>query len=241
MLRNTRPICPGMGGRFETESVADLERNTQVIMSKHKINLFSLVILLLITILFNGCASAPRIIHVDSIVSHDASLNGKKYVIASSIKNIEVNDLEFQEVARYIEKALSSKGYRKVANAENADILIAIFYGVGAPEKSYQTQTQHGMIMPIGGVLMSSPSRTQTTVITTHLTTMIVQAYSLRDANRKSPIWKTTTKHTVNRPNLRSVLPYMVAASSDYFGRDTEKEIIVEINEDDLKVQNIRK
>lgn len=29
MLRNTRPICPGMGGRFETESVADLERNTQ--------------------------------------------------------------------------------------------------------------------------------------------------------------------------------------------------------------------
>ena len=75
-------------------------------MSKHKINLFSLVILLLITILFNGCASAPRIIHVDSIVSHDASLNGKKYVIASSIKNIEVNDLEFQEVARYIELSL---------------------------------------------------------------------------------------------------------------------------------------
>jgi hypothetical protein len=33
----------------------------------------------------------------------------------------------------------------------------------------------------------------------------------------------------------------MIAASSDYFGRDTEKEIIVEINEDDLKVQNIRK
>ena len=29
MLRNTRPICSGLGGRFETESVAGLDRNTQ--------------------------------------------------------------------------------------------------------------------------------------------------------------------------------------------------------------------
>jgi len=28
LFRNTRPICSGLGGRFETESVADLERNT---------------------------------------------------------------------------------------------------------------------------------------------------------------------------------------------------------------------
>ena len=30
LRRNTRPICAGLGGRFETESVADLVRNTQV-------------------------------------------------------------------------------------------------------------------------------------------------------------------------------------------------------------------
>ncbi len=92
--------------------------------------------------------------------------------------------------------------------------------------------------MPIYGIWMSTPSKTQPIEITTYVTTLVLEAY---DLNRKSQLWKTTTKLTVYKPDLRSILPFMVAASSDYFGINTEKQINVTIREDDPRVLNVRK
>jgi hypothetical protein len=136
---------------------------------------------------------------------------------------------------------LSSKGYVRTDNKENADLLICLGYGIGTPEKSYQTHTTHGMAMPISGIWMSTPSKTQTIEITTYVTTLVLEAYDLKDLNRKSQLWKTTTKLIVYKPDLRSILPFMVAASSDYFGINTEKQINVTIREDDPRVLNVRK
>jgi hypothetical protein len=178
---------------------------------------------------------------VDSIIARNVFPTGKAYVMASAIENIDENDLEFQEAANYIDNALSSKGYIKKGNKEDADILITLSYGLGSPNKSYQTETQPGMIMPIYGIWMASPTRSQTVEVITYPATMIVEAYNLRDTNRKSPLWKTITKMAVFKPNIRAVLPYMVAASSIYYGVNTGQEIMVTIKDDDPNLLNIRK
>ena len=43
MPRNRRPISNGMGGRIKTESVADLERNTQLgwMIEEYKVSVFA--------------------------------------------------------------------------------------------------------------------------------------------------------------------------------------------------------
>lgn len=213
-------------------------------MNRFKVAALSLVFFSIIAVLISGCAttSPPSIsMAVDSIVARNASLKGRTYVITSDMENISDNDLEFQEITRYVNNALSSKGYMRTDNKQTADLLICLRYGIGTPQKSYQTHTTPGMVMPIYGIWMSTPSKAQTIEITTYVATLVLEAYELKDLNRKSQLWKTTTKLTTYKPDLRAVLPFMVAASSDYFGINTEKQINITIREDDPKVQNIRK
>lgn len=217
--------------------------NLQGIMNRFNVTGLSLVFLCLIVVLISGCATTSPIISmaVDSIVARNASSKGKTYVITSAMQNTSESDLEFQEVARYVDNALSSKGYVRTDNKENANLLICLGYGIGTPQKSYQTNTKHGMVMPIYGIWMSSPSTTTTIEITSYVATLVLEAYDPKDLNKKSQLWKTTTKLTTYKPDVRAILPFMVAASSDYFGINTEKQITVTIREDDPRVLNVRK
>jgi hypothetical protein len=156
--------------------------------------------------------------------------------------NINHNDLEFQEVARYVENALFTKGYTRTEYNENADLMIRLAYGMGAPVTSYQTYTTSGaMAMPIGGFWFATPPKTQTIKITSYLATLVLEAYDLTDINKQLQLWKTTTKLGVLNPDLRAALPLMVAASADYFGKNTGKQITITIHEDDPRIVNIRK
>jgi len=177
---------------------------------------------------------------VDSISARNAS-TGKTYIITSAMPSIRDNDLAFQEVARYVENALSLKGYLRTKNMDTADLLIYLSYKIGEPVKSYHTHTQPGMAMPVYGIWMATPSRSQTIEITTYLVTMILEAYNLKDQNNKSQLWMTTTTLGVFNPDLRDILPFMVAASSDYLGENTSKKISVTIQEDDPKYLKIMK
>ncbi len=216
-------------------------------MNRFKVSGLSFVFLTIIAVLISGCATtalAPIGITmaVDSIAARNAPSKGKTYIIKSAMQNISDKDLEFQEVARYIENALSSKKYIRTDSKENADILIYLGYRMSAPQKSYHTYTNSGaMAMPIGGIWFAKLPTTQTIEITTFITTLILEAYDLKDPNGILQLWKTTTKLGGCSADLRAVLPSMVAASSDYFGTNTGKQISVTIQQDDPKLLNIRK
>ena len=88
-------------------------------MNRFKVAGLSLVFLGVIAVLISACATtSPRgiVMTVDSIVARNASSKGKTYVITSTMQNISDNDLEFQEVTRYVDNALSSKGYVRTDN-----------------------------------------------------------------------------------------------------------------------------
>ena len=59
------------------------------------------------------------------------------------MKDVSDIDLQFIEFARYIENALSQKGYTRVKSKEKADQLIRLAYGIGAPPQQVRRPIQH--------------------------------------------------------------------------------------------------
>ncbi len=74
------------------------------------------------------------------------------------------------------------------------------------------------------------PPQAQTVKTTTYMRNLILEAYDLRDKERKSQLWKTTVKSEGSSSDLNRVLAYMIAATSEYFGSSTGKQMNLTIN-----------
>jgi hypothetical protein len=90
--------------------------------------------ILLLAFLISGC-TRYRVI-VDSL-KDDSLYTGNNYILLSSIKDVDTNDLQFKEFSKYVIRALALKGYRQVGNIEQADMAVFLSYGIGQPEKEY--------------------------------------------------------------------------------------------------------
>lgn len=216
----------------------------------------SLIFLGVVAVLICGCATVPStptdprmtgydtkfIVQVNSFAAPDVASKGKAYCITSAIRNVEDYDLQFLEFARYIENALSPRGYVRVTDREKADLLVRLAYGIGAPQTTTQTYTtSSGYSYPVGWMWFTVPPTTETVKETTYGRTIVLEAYDLKDPNRKSQLWKTTVKSEGSMSDLRIVLAYMIAASSEHFGTNTGKELSVEIKGHDPRVIGIWK
>jgi len=209
-----------------------------------------------VILLTSSCATTPStpvdprmfgydarfFVYVNSFAASDASLKGKNFFIISGMQNVSDNDLEFLSVARYVENALAKKGYVRANNIKNADILIRLGYGIGNPQTTSDTViTSHGYSYPVGWMWFTVPPQTQTVKTTTYMRNLILEAYDLKDKERKSQLWKTTVKSEGSSSDLHRVLAYMVAASSEYFGSSTGMQMELSITGQDPRVLDIWK
>lgn len=92
-----------------------------------------------IAIMSFGCTSnsmnTPMCnIKVDSIGNKDGK---NKYVLLSGIKDVDNNNLQFQEFSKYIDNILQQKGFVKT-DFENADVAIFLLYGISEPQQNTQ-------------------------------------------------------------------------------------------------------
>lgn len=217
-----------------------------------------------------GCASIqPRtfVSNVDSLSRADAA-EKKLYVLLPGGKGVDVNDLQFQEFAAYVDKALKGKGFVKADTFKEAEIAIFLTYAVGDPQ-SYQ----YTYSVPTFGQTGVSSSHTSGTVSTygnsatysgtttymptygitgstTHVTTKTVYsrflfliAYDVAlyvKEEKMSQVWATNVVSSGSSADLRLVVPYMVAAMKPYLGANTGRKMEVEIPENDPIVQALR-
>ena len=190
---------------------------------------------------------------VDSIAASDAHLKGKTYVISSCMKDITDDDLQFKEFARYIENALSQRGYTRVDSDKNPDLLVRLGYGLGTLQTTISTYTtSYGYSYPVGWMWFHVPPTTQTEQITQNTVSLLLEAYELKTPGKQSQLWRTTVTSNTRVPNnieggifvvtyydvsdLRIQIPYMIAASSDSFGTNTGRSIVVRIHSRDAQV-----
>ena len=214
-----------------------------------------------------GCASAPKFhVSVDSISAPNASTK-TSYVLLPGVKDVNEGDLQYQEYASYVERALSSKGYLKAASFQEADIAIFLAYGIGDPEthqytyslptygqtgvassNTYGTVNSYGNTATYSGTTTYTPtygvtgSTTHSGAYTTYFRYMFLDAVDLdeyRKTKKEKQIWKTTVTSSGSSGDLRRVFPILVAASKPHIGSNTGKKVSVILKEADKRVAEV--
>ena len=216
-------------------------------MKRIKADELILGVFVVFVLLIGGCVTMPvgpagiYNIEVDSIAVADADLKNKTYILASAMKNVSDDDIQFKEFARYIENALSKTGYKRV-DSKNAGLIIRLAYGIGEPKtetntKTYTTST--GYSYPVGWTWINVPPETETvtTKSTTYERFLILEAYDSKD--RHSQLWRTTVKSEGWSSDLRVVLPHMIAAAIYEFGTDTRGKLKTAMYENAPRVLDI--
>jgi hypothetical protein len=216
---------------------------------------------MMMAILVLSCSTTKTmVLQIDSIgkAQYEAE---RSYIFMPTDKDVKSGDLRFMEYAAYIEKALAWKGYRKASNADEANIIIYVTYGVGEPkEHSYAYSVPlYGIINPpklIGNPPPVSPgtppgnppfgsynpvygivgSTTKYDSYTTYFRYCKIEAFDLkllRESGVERQLWSTIITSTGKSDDLRQAMPYMIAGAKDYIATDTLRKVEISVPEDD--------
>lgn len=86
-------------------------------------------------LVLSGCANMrPPTFHIN-VDSISSAKENKIYVLLPSNKNVKVDDLQFKEYAKYVNRALQRKGFSPAKNFQKANVAIFLGYGIGEPKE----------------------------------------------------------------------------------------------------------
>ncbi len=90
----------------------------------------------LLLLLLSGCNTTYEM-EVDAI-SNPSITDAESYIIIPRDPETDVNDLRYKETVDYIKTALSGKGLYEALDAEEADMVVEIDYGMEPPRQEYR-------------------------------------------------------------------------------------------------------
>ena len=216
-----------------------------------------------------GCWGSRYSVNVTSL--NDPTMSpSETYVLWPSIEGLSPNDLEFREYAQYIDRALASKGLRRIDDPSLADLAIFMNYGTGDPASVPYTYSVPVLGVTGGGTSTislntydyGSGTSSQTTGLITEGTQigvvgskivnkaktvyrqfLVLEAINLetyRSSQEVMPAWRTSVVSSDSNGDLRRAFPVMVAASALHMGTNTEKVIKVSLYENEDRVKAIK-
>lgn len=226
-----------------------------------------------LTLVFLVCSCAtvedkPQFhVSVDSL----ASINGiakKTYLLLPGNEGITWDDLQFQEYAIYLMRALNSQGFISAEKYEDADIAIVLSYGIGDPQTTqysytlptwgqtgissshtYGTASVYGNTGTYSGTTTYTPSygvtgyRSQIGSMTTYFRYARITAYdykAFKETEKQVQLWRTLATSNGSSGDLRRVFPVLIAATAPYLATNTGKQIPVQLYESDKIVRAVK-
>jgi hypothetical protein len=204
---------------------------------------------------------------VDSLARQDAQ--GKRtYLLLPGNKDVQVTDLQFQEYAEYIHRALAARGLVHASNFESADLAVFLSYGIGDPQThqytyslpvwgqtGYSGSTTSGTATRYGnyGTYSGTTTYTPTYGLTGYTTEVgrytiyfryfLLDAYDLSAYTRDkklSQVWRSTVTSVGSSGDLRRVFPAMVAGSADRLATNTGQKVEFAMEEQHPSVLHIK-
>lgn len=222
---------------------------------------------LLVGVVLSGCVSHRYRIAVNGF-SDPKYAGGHSYWLLSGKDGVSMNDLEFREYAAYLRRCLAQAGYSESATLDQADLAIFVSYGIGdAKEQAYSysmpvygqtgggtynfsgtTYSDYGAATTYGtatqtpqyGVVGSEQFSGTTLTYLRYLFVDVFDMKALRNEKKKIPVWRTDVMSRGRNDDLRGVFPVLVAAATPHFGKNTKKQVVVDISEGDKQVQQIK-
>ncbi len=212
-----------------------------------------------------GCKAATQFhVEVDSLSSYSPSVEST-YLLLPGNKDTQRTDLQFQEFSQYLKRVLEEQGFREVHTLDDADLAIFLGYAISGPKEKqysystpvwgqtgYSSSSTYGTVNSFGnysGITHHNPQYgitgyQQHSGSYTHFTRyMFLNAYDAREymkTKKEIQVWKTTVTSTGSSNDLRLIFPYLIAASKDYLGKNTENKIQVIFKENDPAVLKVK-
>lgn len=230
-----------------------------------------LLIMLFFTVSVTGCVGPRYFINVDGLAAPEkiAALDNQRYILIPGNGEVSPGDLQFQEYAGYVRRALAGKGFVEAGSVEEANIAILVTYGISSPQQnigSYLIPTwgQTGVAsayssgtITTNGTNSASYSGTTTYAPTYGVTGYASNTYSYNTYTRglsltaydfqsflstgaEVELWRTIAVSTGSSGDLRRVMPMLVAAAQTYMAINTHGEEQLVLRENDDTVVKIR-
>lgn len=219
----------------------------------------------LAALLLAGCQTAYRF-SVDAINS-PTTRTGQSYVLLPGDPETSVNDLRFQEAAKYAQAALATKGYTRVPEPSQADVVITLDAAVGEPQTLTRTSVEP-LYMETGGYYrqVSRPIRDKegnvryvTSTIWSPPRNRLVGTYDSSesylvyekrfaltaftnegaDVEKLPQLWSVVVSNQDSSSDLRAYLPLLATVAADYIDADTGKQVTVKLKADDPRVLQV--
>lgn len=97
-----------------------------------------LALLLFTNACIQGQARVPfYVMNVDSIAGSGAT-KARTYFLIPGLQGVSSRSLLFREFAAQTGRALKYRGYVRASNADEADVVILLSYGIGEPKVEYE-------------------------------------------------------------------------------------------------------
>lgn len=215
-------------------------------------------ILLIASLLLGGCASSYNV-RVDALRMADQPAE-KSYTLTKG-PEVKGGDLFYNEVSRYVMRALETRGYS--AGGAGVNYLIEVDYGMAEPQTNiiedrepiydyvgggYRTIRQEvsdgaGGTKVITTRIHEEPRRVLTGYRTTTRPVTIYPKYlSLTAYNPKKSqeYWKVSATTRDRNDDIRFYIPIMTTALINSIDSDSGRRKTIRIKEDDAALQYIR-
>ena len=224
------------------------------------------IILVLITLVLSGCATRYTI-NVNAITNSSLAAPGTKYIMTSSMKDIDEKNLYFQEFSRYFQLILQKQGYTHVSEKSQADMDIRLKFAVSDGRTGIAThawpiyETVGGDIITITERSVDSSGKPVTTTRTIRMparvervgTSVESRSYTLfnrsavleahqllKDGSTGEMLWMVQMSSVGESDDLRGMMPYLAAAAARYIGSNTGQQFQVTLDQKDPLVMELK-
>ncbi len=216
-----------------------------------------------------GCANSTTV-KIDSLAKPKAE-ESISYKILNKNPAVDDDSLRYKEAADYVRTALSGKGLYEAPDAQKADLVVSLDYGVGPPQSRREVVSEPVYITLPGQmrtervqvgtdrngnpiyqtVTVQDPPRTEFAGYREYFITVTVYEKFLRlnatenkpaaEGRPPSEIWTVDITSEGESRDIRKALPILAAASIDYVGKDSLGQKTIRIKDTDKDVAFIKK
>ena len=220
-------------------------------------------------LLAGGCASGYDV-KVDSLAKPKAE-DAISYQIHNKNPLAGDDSLRYKEAANYVRTALSGKGMYEAPDAEKADLVIDIDYGIGPPQTRMETVSEPiyrvipGRVsvqtVQVGTDKNGNPIYSTITVQEPPTTefagyreyqiqTTVYEKFLKMSARANQPavegkppeeIWTLDITSEGESHDVRKTLPILAAASIDYIGKDSRGQKVIHLKDSSSDVAFVKK
>jgi hypothetical protein len=220
----------------------------------------------LIVTLLTACAGGVTV-RVNAISDAQLHAAGKHYLLVHATAQANKDDLFFREFSSYFVKALQAKGYQRVADVQQADMVIDFSYGVSEGRTGINTYSFPIYEATGGETITFTETKTDSSgkVTTTRRTVTVPPRYQIvgtqlesstytlythnavLEARLPAPqgqvgklLWKTVITAVVDTNDLRAIMPYLAAAAVPYLGGNSGAQKSINLKADSPAVVEMR-